>query len=198
RRLKVKVAVVEAREPWRESQGIPQRNPHKSPDGSRGSPREAQGSSRELKGNSRGTQGNSREAQGIRAKRISKRRSHIRGAGTGVTGQSRHWAVAVESPKAASRRGNRAVWTLPGERDIGFRKRTHRDERNIAMAGATLRPKHERRVAAGHLWIYQGNIERIEGDPAPGDVIDVFSARGEFLGRGYYNPHSQIAIRLLT
>jgi len=90
------------------------------------------------------------------------------------------------------------VWTLPGERDIGFRKRTHRDERNIAMAGATLRPKHERRVAAGHLWIYQGNIERIEGDPAPGDVIDVFSARGEFLGRGYYNPHSQIAIRLLT
>ncbi len=66
------------------------------------------------------------------------------------------------------------------------------------MARATLRPKHERRVAAGHLWIYQGNIERIEGDPAPGDVIDVFSARGEFLGRGYYNPHSQIAIRLLT
>src|SRR5690606_9844091 len=36
------------------------------------------------------------------------------------------------------------------------------------------------------------------GEPAPGDIIDAFAANGEFLGRGYYNPHSQIIIRLMT
>lgn len=66
------------------------------------------------------------------------------------------------------------------------------------MAKATLKPKHERRILDGHLWIYQGNIDEIQGDPPPGGLIDVYTARGEFLGRGYYNPHSQIAIRLLT
>lgn len=65
-------------------------------------------------------------------------------------------------------------------------------------ASATLKPKHKRRILDGHLWIYEGNLAKVEGDPAPGDLVDVRSASGEFLGRGYYNPHSQIAIRLLT
>ncbi len=66
------------------------------------------------------------------------------------------------------------------------------------MAVAILKPRHEQRVVAGHLWVYQGNLARVEGSPAPGDVVDVRAAGGEFLGRGYYNPQSRIAIRLLT
>lgn len=66
------------------------------------------------------------------------------------------------------------------------------------MARAILKPKHEQRILDGHLWIYQGNIGRLQGDPAPGDLVDVHSAHGEWLGRGYYNPASQITIRLLT
>lgn len=66
------------------------------------------------------------------------------------------------------------------------------------MASATLKPRHEQRILNGHLWIYQGNVARLDGEPSPGDIVDVFAADGEFLGRGYYNPHSQIAIRLLT
>lgn len=66
------------------------------------------------------------------------------------------------------------------------------------MAIATLKPKHDRRIHDGHLWIYQGNLADVEGDPAPGEIVDVRAASGEFLGRGYFNPHSQIAIRLLT
>lgn len=66
------------------------------------------------------------------------------------------------------------------------------------MATAILKPKQEQRILRGHLWIYQGNLSRVEGDPAPGDIVDVYAAGGEFLGRGYYNPQSQIAIRLLT
>jgi len=66
------------------------------------------------------------------------------------------------------------------------------------MASATLKPKHEHRVIEGHLWLYRGNLAKVEGDPSPGDIVDVRAANGEFLGRGYFNPHSQIAIRMLT
>ncbi|MFO7266313.1 MAG: class I SAM-dependent rRNA methyltransferase [Bacillota bacterium] len=68
----------------------------------------------------------------------------------------------------------------------------------VMTAAATLKPKHEQRILSGHLWIYQGNVAEVRGEPAPGDIIDVYSAGGQFLGRGYYNPHSQICIRLLT
>lgn len=68
----------------------------------------------------------------------------------------------------------------------------------MVMTAATLKPKHEQRILDGHLWIYQGNVANIQGEPAPGDLVDVYAANGDFLGRGYYNPHSQICIRLLT
>ncbi len=32
----------------------------------------------------------------------------------------------------------------------------------------------------------------------PGDIVDVFSSNGSFVGRGYINPASQIKVRLLT
>lgn len=57
------------------------------------------------------------------------------------------------------------------------------------------RPREERRQ---HPWIYRSEIAEIMGNPAPGDVVDVVDARGRFIGRGYWNPRSQIAIRILT
>lgn len=66
------------------------------------------------------------------------------------------------------------------------------------MALVTLKPKHEQRILAGHLWVYQGNVAEVDGEPSPGDIVDVRAANGDWLGRGYYNPHSQIVIRLLT
>jgi 23S rRNA (cytosine1962-C5)-methyltransferase len=61
-----------------------------------------------------------------------------------------------------------------------------------------LHKGRDRRALAGHPWIYPGEIERIEGDPAPGDPVEVKDARGRFVGRGYINPRSQILVRLLT
>lgn len=63
-----------------------------------------------------------------------------------------------------------------------------------------MRPGHERRLEAGHLWIYRGNIAHISGQKkgAGSDLADVFTSQGRYLGRGYYNPHSAIAVRLLT
>jgi 23S rRNA (cytosine1962-C5)-methyltransferase len=61
-----------------------------------------------------------------------------------------------------------------------------------------LRRGREDRVVAGHLWVYQGEIADVRGELAPGDIVDVVSARGRFLGRGYVNPISQIRVRILT
>lgn len=56
----------------------------------------------------------------------------------------------------------------------------------------------EQRIAAGHLWIYAGEIEDVSGEPAPGDLVDVYSYARRFCGRGFFNPHSKIRVRLLT
>ena len=89
-------------------------------------------------------------------------------------------------------------WTGQYKEAAGSTGTSDRRKGRVAMPSAILRPRQERRILDGHLWIYQGNLASLEGDPAPGDIVDVRAASGEFLGRGYYNPHSQIAIRLLT
>lgn len=48
-----------------------------------------------------------------------------------------------------------------------------------------------------HPWIYKGQFLK---NPSvnPGDIVSVISAEGSFLGRGYYNPKSEISVRILT
>jgi len=55
-----------------------------------------------------------------------------------------------------------------------------------------------RRIANGHPYIYKNEIEDIKGDIEKGEVIDVFTFSGQFVGKGYYNQDSKITIRLLT
>jgi 23S rRNA (cytosine1962-C5)-methyltransferase len=54
------------------------------------------------------------------------------------------------------------------------------------------------RIANGHPWIYNNEIEKITGDIQPGGTADVFYADGSFAGKGYVNQQSQITVRLLT
>src|SRR5262245_21139011 len=61
-----------------------------------------------------------------------------------------------------------------------------------------LRRGRDARARSGHLWIYAGEIERAEGGTTPGGVVDVLDARRRFIGRGYHNPASSIAVRLMT
>jgi 23S rRNA (cytosine1962-C5)-methyltransferase len=51
---------------------------------------------------------------------------------------------------------------------------------------------------ARHPWIFSGAITRVTGDPPPGAEVDVLDADGGFLGRGLFNPASQIRVRLYT
>jgi 23S rRNA (cytosine1962-C5)-methyltransferase len=65
-------------------------------------------------------------------------------------------------------------------------------------ARLVLKRNQDRRVRAGHPWVFSNEIERLEGDPGGGDLVEVLDHRGAFLGRAYYNAHSLIAARLLT
>ncbi|MGQ9491123.1 MAG: class I SAM-dependent rRNA methyltransferase [Anaerolineae bacterium] len=61
-----------------------------------------------------------------------------------------------------------------------------------------LHPGKEKPVLGQHPWIFSGAVARVEGAATGGDLVEVADARGRWLARGYYNPHSQIVVRLLT
>lgn len=46
--------------------------------------------------------------------------------------------------------------------------------------------------------MYEGEIGDVAGHPQTGDLVDVLTDRGAFLGRGYLNPTSKIRVRILT
>ena len=66
------------------------------------------------------------------------------------------------------------------------------------MAKAFLLPGKEKRVYSCHPWVFRSDISRVEGAYLPGDIVDIVSSKGRFLARGYYNPNSQIALRIMT
>ncbi len=66
------------------------------------------------------------------------------------------------------------------------------------MASAILVPGKEKRVYSGHPWVFRSDIAQVEGAFTPGDVVDVVSAKGKFLAKAYYNPQSQIALRIMS
>ena len=68
----------------------------------------------------------------------------------------------------------------------------------VDLAKAFLVKGKEKRVEYGHPWIFRSDIEKTEGSCEPGAIVDVYSYKNKFLGRGYMNPKSQITIRMLT
>lgn len=64
-----------------------------------------------------------------------------------------------------------------------------------------LRKDQERRLLAGHCWIYSNEVDT-DATPlksfSPGQAVEVISQRGRWLGYGYINPHSLICARLLS
>ncbi|HZH01128.1 MAG TPA: class I SAM-dependent rRNA methyltransferase [Flavisolibacter sp.] len=61
-----------------------------------------------------------------------------------------------------------------------------------------LRRKIANRVYNGHPWIFANEVEKVEGQPEPGAIVDVFYGDGKFCGKGYLNQQSQIMVRMLT
>ena len=66
------------------------------------------------------------------------------------------------------------------------------------MTKLFLRKKIAPRIANGHPWVYGNEVEKMEGEVVPGDIVDVYYSPEKYAGRGYINPQSQILVRLLT
>ncbi|MFD0672095.1 class I SAM-dependent rRNA methyltransferase [Cohnella sp. GCM10027633] len=54
------------------------------------------------------------------------------------------------------------------------------------------------RLEEGHPWIYANEIAKTEGEAEPGGLIEVKDHRGMLLGTGYYNPASQLTVRIVS
>ncbi len=66
------------------------------------------------------------------------------------------------------------------------------------MSNVYLKRKISPRVVNGHPWIFNNEVEKVEGDLVGGEIVTVFTHDKKFVGKGYYNPKSQIVVRLLT
>jgi len=60
----------------------------------------------------------------------------------------------------------------------------------------TVRLKIQRR--SSHPWVFQKMVERPSERLPSGTIVDVVDRDGNWVGRGFYNGHSRIALRILT
>jgi len=67
-----------------------------------------------------------------------------------------------------------------------------------APAGRVTLARAKEIADSGHLWIYAGFVQAVNGEPVAGDVVDVVMPNGRFYARGLYNPASKIRVRILT
>ena len=58
--------------------------------------------------------------------------------------------------------------------------------------------KAEMSLNEGHPWIYDGELKNIKGKPQNGDLVDIVSFKGKYLGTGFYNDNSKIKIRVIS
>ena len=66
------------------------------------------------------------------------------------------------------------------------------------MKEIKLKPKEERRISYGHFWIFSNELEKIDTTIKIGEICSITSSEGKRIGIGFFNPHSLIAVRLLT
>ncbi len=61
-----------------------------------------------------------------------------------------------------------------------------------------LKKGEEKRILSGHLWVFSNEINEVLGNPETGDIVELRTNSGKFIGKGFYNPKSLIIFRLLT
>jgi 23S rRNA (cytosine1962-C5)-methyltransferase len=68
----------------------------------------------------------------------------------------------------------------------------------MEFAKVVLKPRKSRPFYARHPWVLDSAIERVEGQTADGDIVDLLSEKGKFIARGFFNSQSRIRVRLYT
>lgn len=59
-----------------------------------------------------------------------------------------------------------------------------------------LKKNEEKRLLAGHSWVYANEVQRIEGKDKNGALVTVCAFDGRFIGKGYINHASKILVRI--
>lgn len=59
-----------------------------------------------------------------------------------------------------------------------------------------LKKGEEKRLKAGHSWVYANEVARIEGKDKNGSLASVYTFNGKFVGKGYINHLSKILVRI--
>lgn len=68
----------------------------------------------------------------------------------------------------------------------------------MSKAKIWLRQGRKKRLEQGHPWVYGNEIERLEGEALPGELVDVVNHKGRYMATGYWNPNSQIQVRIVS
>lgn len=66
------------------------------------------------------------------------------------------------------------------------------------MTQVVLKPRKARPFYARHPWVLDSAVDRVDGTPADGDIVDLLSDKGKFIARGIFNSRSRIRVRLYT
>lgn len=72
------------------------------------------------------------------------------------------------------------------------------DMSNEVQARVVLNRSRRPRLEQGHPWVFRNEIEKLEGEAEPGALVQVFNHRGQFQAVGYWNPASQISVRIVS
>jgi len=66
------------------------------------------------------------------------------------------------------------------------------------QASVWLNKGRRPRLEEGHPWIFANEIAKLEGEATPGQLVEVRDHRGQMLATGYWNPASQITVRIVA
>lgn len=59
-----------------------------------------------------------------------------------------------------------------------------------------LKKNEEKRIVAGHPWVFANEVARIEGKDKNGSLASVYDYSGRYIGKGYINHLSKILVRI--
>ena len=62
----------------------------------------------------------------------------------------------------------------------------------------TITAKGEAALVGGQPWVYEGEVTGLSGPVSDGQLVDVISRRGSWLGCGFFNSRSRIRVRVLS
>ena len=61
-----------------------------------------------------------------------------------------------------------------------------------------ITPKGEKMARTGHPWVFGDEVTKVEGSYQNGDLVDVVTSKGKYLGTGFVNDISKIRVRIIS